>query len=599
MTNRHKKILAGLAVLAVGLVGVPAAYSATPYGPVATFGAGEVEKPIGVAVDPASGDVYVASFLSAQPLAKFDPAGNEIEPPSPFGKGATVRGDEMLFSGVAVDPSNEHLYAVDAFGQQIQTYDGASGSLLASFSVTGSVNLLGLATAVQIASDAAGDVYFPNPPGNSVQVFSPEGVLLRTIAGSGASALHEPTGVALDAAGDVYVADAGNGRLEEFGPSGTFLRAIGAGVDVTTGGEVCTAASGDLCGTSGDGAQSVAVDANGSIFVGENNGAGFHIVLYSPAGQRLQDFGSGVIGTSEFGAINTLAVAPNGVLYVTDGGNSVVRVYAQQRQPAIVSTSSSLVTQTSAILDARIEAGYADTKYSFEYGTSTAYGASVPPFAADAGDGLDGATLVEQQIGGLQPATTYHYRVVATNASGQTVGEDRTFTTSPAQPPVVLTQPASGVAQSTAILGATIDTKGFETTYEFDLGTDTGYGTRIYGDAGAEPGVQTFAATLQALAPGTTYHYRIAATNVFGTTYGTDQTFTTTTYPTAALGAPPSAAPIPAPLLTTASEPSKQAGTHAPRARSAGLHGSPSKRAVHHKRRRGHGRARNIDGRRG
>jgi predicted lipoprotein with Yx(FWY)xxD motif len=85
----------------------------------------------------------------------------------------------------------------------------------------------------------------------------------------------------------------------------------------------------------------------------------------------------------------------------------------------------------------------ATTIYHFEYGTSTAYGSSVPVPDADAGSGL--ATPVSQQITGLQPNTTYHYRLVSTNSvEGTGVSADRTFSTAEATatPPAGTTEPA-------------------------------------------------------------------------------------------------------------------------------------------------------------
>jgi predicted lipoprotein with Yx(FWY)xxD motif len=81
----------------------------------------------------------------------------------------------------------------------------------------------------------------------------------------------------------------------------------------------------------------------------------------------------------------------------------------------------------------------ADTTYHFEYGTSTEYGSSVPVPDADAGSGL--ATPVSQQITGLQPNTTYHYRLVSTNSvEGSGVSADRTLSTAEAS----ATPPAGG-----------------------------------------------------------------------------------------------------------------------------------------------------------
>jgi hypothetical protein len=134
---------------------------------------------------------------------------------------------------------------------------------------------------------------------------------------------------------------------------------------------------------------------------------------------------------------------------------------------------------------------------------------------------------------------------LAQAAPGYAAGE-------PSLPPVVSTEQAVGVTQNGATLTATVNTEGSETVYEFDLGTDTSYGTRLFGDAGFEPGAQTFMFALQGLAPGATYHYRILATNAAGTVYGADQTFTTSTYPSASLAPPATPALVPAPVLETA-----------------------------------------------
>ena len=72
----------------------------------------------------------------------------------------------------------------------------------------------------------------------------------------------------------------------------------------------------------------------------------------------------------------------------------------------------------------------AATTYYFQYGKTTAYGAQTGP--ANAGAGTK-AVDVKAPVVGLTPNTTYHYRVVATNVLGATVGTDRKFTT-PKQP---------------------------------------------------------------------------------------------------------------------------------------------------------------------
>jgi hypothetical protein len=68
--------------------------------------------------------------------------------------------------------------------------------------------------------------------------------------------------------------------------------------------------------------------------------------------------------------------------------------------------------------------------YHFEYGKTTAYGTNVPVGEEAVGSGAN-AIPVTQVISGLQPETTYHFRVFAKNASGGAVSPDQTFTTPP------------------------------------------------------------------------------------------------------------------------------------------------------------------------
>lgn len=119
--------------------------------------------------------------------------------------------------------------------------------------------------------------------------------------------------------------------------------------------------------------------------------------------------------------------------------------------------------------------------------------------------------------------------------------------------PTVATGPASSVTQSTAVLTGAIDAHSSETTYEFDFGTDTSYGMRIFGDAGFQEGPEAYVSAMQGMAAGVTYHYRIVATNRFGTTYGQDQAFTTAEYSSTAIPVPSGPTLIPTPLIATIS----------------------------------------------
>jgi NHL repeat/WD40-like Beta Propeller Repeat len=97
----------------------------------------------------------------------------------------------------------------------------------------------------------------------------------------------------------------------------------------------------------------------------------------------------------------------------------------------IDATSASDVTATTATLETEVNPHGLPTTYSFRYGPTTAYGSQTPMPPAPLGAGTVDV-LRSAAIEGLQPATTYHFQVIATNALGTSEGPDRTFTTQPA-----------------------------------------------------------------------------------------------------------------------------------------------------------------------
>lgn len=97
--------------------------------------------------------------------------------------------------------------------------------------------------------------------------------------------------------------------------------------------------------------------------------------------------------------------------------------------PTIESESASDVSATAAELAAEINPGGAGTTYHFEYGTTDSYDQSTPESLSIGSN--DSGDPAGAHIQSLQPATVYHYRVIATNPQSPdgTPGPDQTFTT--------------------------------------------------------------------------------------------------------------------------------------------------------------------------
>lgn len=86
-------------------------------------------------------------------------------------------------------------------------------------------------------------------------------------------------------------------------------------------------------------------------------------------------------------------------------------------------------TETGAVLNGTVNPAGLQTSYHFEYGTTAAYGSRVPLANELPAGNQRKPRSVSAAIDGLQPGTTYHYRLVAENAIGETNGDDKTFTT--------------------------------------------------------------------------------------------------------------------------------------------------------------------------
>ena len=198
--------------------------------------------------------------------------------------------------------------------------------------------------------------------------------------------------------------------------------------------------------------------------------------------------------------------------------------------PTATSGSATSVTLTGATLTATVDPQGASTSYHFEYGTSDSYGLSTSD--RDAGSGT-GAVSVSVPVTGLTSDTTYHARIVATNAAGVTRGSDKTFKTlAPAKAPTVSTGSARSVKADGATLTGALDPAGQPTTFHFEYGTSTRYGVSTPDATADGTGSRTVSSAIGGLVAYTTYHYRLVATNPSGTVRGKDRTLRTLRAPT-------------------------------------------------------------------
>ena len=208
-----------------------------------------------------------------------------------------------------------------------------------------------------------------------------------------------------------------------------------------------------------------------------------------------------------------------------DGGGGIT--YAA---PTATTSAASAVGSSTATLNGTVNANGISTTVSFDYGTTTSYGSSVPVSTLTGST----STSVSAAITGLAATTTYHCRVVATNSYGTTYGSDVTLTTAAAgtfTAPTVSTSAASAVATTSATLNGTVNANSSSTTVTFEYGTSsTSYSSSVSASPSLVSGSSStsVACGLMGLSAGTTYYFRVVAVNAGGTTYGTQQTFTTT-----------------------------------------------------------------------
>ena len=95
--------------------------------------------------------------------------------------------------------------------------------------------------------------------------------------------------------------------------------------------------------------------------------------------------------------------------------------------PSAITGPANSIGEVQATVTGEVNPNQVPTTYRFEYGPTGSYGSTVPIPDGDAGH--SGPVSVNAVLNDIEPETTYHYRLVAASAAGESVGQDREFTT--------------------------------------------------------------------------------------------------------------------------------------------------------------------------
>ena len=473
-------------------------------------------------------------------------------------------------AALAFDQSNRHVYALSYAPLWVRGFDASAPPAYPTLSgfdpLTPPSSLNGdphIATGnggnVFVAAQGATSNPVDFPP--LVYGYAPSGAPLsgnfpidpRVTPGGAAGSPAELGGIATDSSGDIWISNTQSDRILHYGPTGAFI----ATLDVSTHGTPSdlafdsagnlyviqvggiwryTAASSytsaSLFFNPGNSARSFGVDPSNDHFYVARPTA---VDEYDPGGALLSTFATG-IPNAQF---QSVAIdASNHYAYVADAGSSgKVRVFApglKLEGPTLTPGDPSAITGTSATLNAKVDPeGFPVTDCHFEYGTDTSYGQTAP--CSPAPGAGSGDVAVHADLSGLPSGTAFHYRIVASNANndadttGTSTGPDQTLTT---LGPQIHSTTATQITRTSAKLGSQINPAGKVTSFHFQYGPTASYGqTTPDGNLPSDTSDRSATRDISGLTPGTTYHYRVIATNPDGTSVGPDRTFAT--YPAA------------------------------------------------------------------
>lgn len=285
------------------------------------------KSPNGVAVDGA-GNVYVVDSLECV-VRRITPAGVVTTVAGVAGESGSADGMPAVARlqsphDLTIDAAG-NLYTLDNYtvrkispAGEITTVAGQAGADGNADGV-GSAALFGYCRGITI--DSAGNLYVADFESNAVRKISPTGAVSSYPAAWSAATRMEiglsgPNGVAIGEDGELLVLRNAGLELGTFKDNGAFARLDGVSPGFSSMFSV---------------AQGLSVDRSGNIYVANTGDhtickvspTGVVTVLAGTAGQN--GYADGVGGAARFSFPTAIAVDSNGVVYVADGGNDLVR----------------------------------------------------------------------------------------------------------------------------------------------------------------------------------------------------------------------------------------------------------------------------------